>query len=87
MTLNGPGTLTNATSLTLTTTTINAPLVNQGLLLVRGNASNINGTFTTVAGSTLRLQAENSANHSILNVAGGFTNNAAIELTSIGLLG
>jgi hypothetical protein len=48
-TLNGPGKLTNASSLTLVNSTIAANLVNQGTLLAPGGTSRLNGTVTTSA--------------------------------------
>jgi cytochrome c biogenesis protein ResB len=83
-TINGPGTVTNASgqTLSMTNTTVNAPLANQGLLVYDGTGSFTN-TFTTVAGSTLRLQASGSTGTSNLTIANGFTNFGAIELTTI----
>src|SRR5688572_6555151 len=85
VTVNGPGTLTNATSLTVRNVTMNAPLVNQGTLVVLDTGNAINGAFTTVPGSILRLLSDGNINHATLNVntAGGLTNNATIELTEI----
>jgi hypothetical protein len=84
-TINGSGTLTNTASQTLALNgaTINADLVNQGTLIARGN-STINGALTTGAGSTLRVQGDNSVGSSALTVSLGFTNSAALELTSSG---
>src|SRR5262249_40000041 len=58
-TLNGPGTLSNAAgrTLTLTSSTINAALVNQGAIVIRAGDS-INGSFTTTADSTLTVQGD-----------------------------
>jgi RTX calcium-binding nonapeptide repeat (4 copies) len=84
-TLNGPGTLTNATGRTLelfsSTLGANLPVINQGLILVKGQ-SFLNGTFTTVAGSTLRMEGAGFFASGSLTVANGFTNNGLIELTN-----
>src|SRR5207247_1762028 len=56
-TVNGPGTLTNASGKTLTlfSSTVNGALVNEGLLV--GQADNaINGTYTSGTNSILRVQ-------------------------------
>jgi fibronectin-binding autotransporter adhesin len=81
-TFNGPGTLTNATgkSLTLVSSTIGAAVTNQGILTGTGNSS-IPGTLTSVAGSTLRVQGNNTQGAGTLTIGQGFTNNGAIELT------
>ncbi len=85
VTVNGPGTLTNATSRTLTlqNSTINAPLTNQGLLLIHG-ANTVNGALTTVAGagSVVRVEGINANGTGALTVLNGFTNTAGIELTN-----
>src|SRR5262249_9067951 len=82
-TVNGPGTLTNATGKTMTLTgcTINAPLVNQGILNVQ-QTSNVNGTFTTVSGSRIHIEGTGGLGSAQLTAADGFTNNGTIELTS-----
>jgi autotransporter-associated beta strand protein len=91
-TLNGTGTLTNAGTLTLTDGIINTPFANHGLLIVQG-ASAVNsaaGDFTTNGSSTIRIQgnntpgAGNNSGDGLLNVANGFINNGAIELTTVG---
>lgn len=84
-TINGPGTLTNAAGRTLfvTSSTINAALDNQGLLLVAGSVG-LNGGLTTATGSTLRIEGNGSQGNGILTVAAGFTNTSVIELTSAG---
>jgi hypothetical protein len=83
--VNGPGTLTNAPTQTLTliSSTINAPLSNQGLLLVHGS-NTVNGVLTTVAGagSVIRVEGINANGTGTLTVLNGFTNTAAIELTN-----
>ena len=84
ITVEGPGTLINQGTLTLSGDTINAPLNNQGLVLVpstdggyyfAGSSATINGAITTATGSTMRVQPG-----STLNIANGFTNNGTIEL-------
>jgi fibronectin-binding autotransporter adhesin len=85
-TINGSALFTNATGQTLTITgsTINAPLDNQGLLFVSaGNAASVNGALTTGSNSTIRLQSNGSVGAATLTVANGFTNNSLIELTNI----
>jgi hypothetical protein len=83
-TINGPGTITNASGrqLTLANTIVNAPLANSGLLLSRGTTDAINGTLTTATGSIIRVQGNNSFSGAILTIANGFTNNDTIDLTS-----
>lgn len=83
-TVNGPGTLVNAASRTLTIqqTAINAPLVNAGVFVTRGTSS-LAGGITTSTGSTMIVQGDQSCCGSVLSVPGGFTNNGLIELTAI----
>jgi hypothetical protein len=80
-TLNGPGTLTNANTLQVYSSTIAAPLVNQGTLIALGGDA-ISGSFTTALNSTLRVLGNNTGSTSALTVASGFTNNGTIELVS-----
>lgn len=82
-TLNGPATLTNAAAVTtsLTSATLNAPLVNKGTLNLF-NTTNINGSFQADAGSTLRVYGVSSGGPTTF--AQAFTNLGAIELTSTG---
>ena len=56
-TVNGPGTFTNAAprNLLFTAVTMNAPLVNNGVLHVRSSNS-ITGGLTTAVGSTLQVE-------------------------------
>ena len=86
VTFNGPGSLTNAVgqSMTLRYVTIGATsaLDNRGTLIANGTVA-VNGPFTTTSGSTLRLQADGSTGFSTFTTAGSFTNNGAIELTSL----
>jgi formylmethanofuran dehydrogenase subunit C len=79
-TLEGPGLLTNAATLLLTGSTVNAPLTNQGTLLAQA-VNTLGGALTTAAGSTLRVLG-GSAGDAALTVASGFTNHGALELTS-----
>ncbi len=81
MTVDGSGTLTIAGTLTLTRSTVKVPLVNQGMLVVQGTSA-LTGSLTTAVGSTLRVLASGTAT-AALTVANGFTNNGAIELTSV----
>ena len=84
-TLNGPGALTVASgqSMSLFNSTVNAALTNNGTVFVHGNApSTQNGTFANAAGSMLRLSSDPSYPSGTLNVANGFTNSGAIELTN-----
>src|SRR6185503_4991809 len=80
--INGPGTITNDTSKTITlrNSTINAPWVNQGLLIIR--RVTFNGGLTTTPTSTIRVQGDNSIGDSRLTVAGNMTNLGLIEVTS-----
>jgi hypothetical protein len=81
-TLAGTGTLTNQATLNADNSTINTALINQGLLVFRGNAS-LGGLVDNQAGATLRVQADGSfAGTATLTVTNGFTNNGKIELTS-----
>ena len=82
-TVNGPGTLTNADekTLTLISSTVNAPLVNFGLLINAGSSS-INGGFTADTGSTLRVEGNGTHGTSSLTVGTSFTNRSLIELTN-----
>ena len=83
-TINGPGTITNAAGrlLTLGNTVINAPLVNESLLLSRGSADAVNGAYTGAAGSIIRVQGNSAAPAAQLTFANGFTNNGTIDLTA-----
>ena len=85
LTLGGSGTLTNSATVNLLGSTITTALSNQGLLLVKadGGASAIDGTLTTNGNSTIRVRADGSVGAATLTVAGGFTNNGAVELTAL----
>ncbi len=83
-TINGPGTVTNAAGQTLTVNygVFNAPLDNQGTLVTNGTV-NVNGAFANSPGAVLRLQPDGSTGFATVTAATGFTNQGAIELTSI----
>src|SRR5262249_30614279 len=83
-TVNGPGTLTNVAgrTLTLTNSTINAALVNQGAIVIRAGDS-INGSFTTTADSTLTVQGDGFFSNALLTFSQGFTNLGLIDLTCV----
>ena len=76
--IDGPGTLSNPAgfTLTLTDTTINAPLVNGGTLVVMGPVD-LEGGLTTATGSTLQLPAGAGA-----SVDGDVINRGAVDFTS-----
>jgi hypothetical protein len=80
-TVNGPGTFTNAAprNLLFASVTMNAPLVNNGVLHVRSSNS-ITGGLTTGVGSTLQVEGS-SLGTGVLTVPGGFTNNGAVQLS------
>jgi hypothetical protein len=80
-TINGPGALINATSLTLTSTTVNAPLTNQGTLTVVGSVA-LNGALTAAATGTIQVQGNGTQGQATLTVASGFTNSGLIQLTT-----
>ena len=83
-TINGPATLTNAAGRTLQlfTTTVNAPLVNDGTLIATGSSA-ITGAFANSASATLRVaQLDGCCSTATLNVANGFTNAGLIELSN-----
>jgi hypothetical protein len=84
-TVNGPGTITNASgqSLALVSTVFaaNTSLINQGSLLVTGTTT-INGPLTTVVGSVINVQGNGTVGNAVFTVANGFTNNGDINLNS-----
>ena len=84
-TVNGPGTLTNAAGRTLVVTggNIAAPLVNQGLLTVRGSAAVTGPPLTSAAGSILRIEGDASFSGAFVTVTNGFTNGGTLELTAV----
>jgi GEVED domain/Calx-beta domain len=79
-------TLTNQTTLSLTADTIDANLVNEGLLRVPGPNSRINGTLTTTAASRIQIGATGGGGGH-LKVANGFTNLGTVQLTELGFAG
>ncbi len=87
-TVDGPGTLGNAVGRTLVvqTSTLNAPLANQGVVTLRGTTA-LNGVVTTTGGSTLRLEADAFCCTATVTVATGFTNLGTIELTAVNATG
>ncbi len=80
-TVNGPGILTNPVgkSITLSGTTVNAELVNDGTLRARATSA-INGALSNGVAATLRVEGLAAIAHATLTVANGFTNEGAIEL-------
>src|SRR5262249_43469754 len=83
-TLGGTGTLTNGGTLNLNGGTINALLVNQGLLMALGGTA-INGSFANAAGSTLWVQGGGGGyGDARLTVTTSFTNAGTIRLESVG---
>ncbi len=80
--VNGPGTLTNAAGkwLSMTSSIVNAPLINQGTLFVLGWRSEINGALTTEPGSEIEVFGS-GAGSPRLTVANGFTSNGTIKLS------
>src|SRR5262245_53881889 len=70
-------------TLTLRTCTVSQPLTNNGTLVLTGTG-NVNGGFTSGAGSLLRIAGVGSVGSSIQTFANGFTNNGTIEMTSSG---
>src|SRR5262249_18263180 len=85
-TINGPGVITNATGLSLASSTINAPFLSQADILVAGlsTIANPTGTFGNVQGATLTIQGSSSYGGARLTVANGFANGGTIELTDVG---
>ncbi|MGE5743833.1 MAG: beta strand repeat-containing protein [Gemmatimonadota bacterium] len=83
-TVNGPGTLANAATRTLfaQNTTFNGPVDNQGVLRARAGTT-FNGSLTTSASSTLRVEGDASCCSAFVTVTNGFTNNGTIDLTAI----
>jgi DNA-binding beta-propeller fold protein YncE len=79
-TLNGPGTVTvgSGAVLTLRRSTLNAPLVNQGLVQAE-YLSAINASFTQAG--TLIVTNDNFGNGAAVTVATGFTNQGDIQFT------
>ena len=73
---------TAGSTLVVNSSTINAPLVNEGLLVNYGSSA-INGSFSNAAGATLELAGQTGWNLYIpsnLTFANGLTNQGVIEL-------
>jgi filamentous hemagglutinin len=83
-TVNGPGTLTNAAGKTLTLTygTVNAPLVNQGTIVVPASTATVSGAFGNAAGATIEIQGNGQYGSAALNATAGLSNSGTIDLTS-----
>lgn len=83
LTVGGSGTLTipSTRALAMRGVTVTVPLVNEGLLDVDG-ANALQGSVTTVVGSTIRVMPTGSTGNSTLTVGTGFNNFGLIELTS-----
>jgi hypothetical protein len=83
-TWGGSGTLTVAPATTVMwrASSISAPLVNQGTLVVNGTSA-FNGAFSNDAGATLQIQGNGTYSTATLSVANSFTNDGAIVLTDI----
>ena len=75
----GTFTIPSGQSLTLANGTMASPVVNNGLLLIRGSVS-LTGALTTGNGSILRIDGINTYGGAVATFANGFTNSAAIEL-------
>jgi hypothetical protein len=85
-TFTGPGTLANAAGATLNLRdeTVNAPLVNNGTLVLRGTVALNSGVFTT-AGSATRVLGDSAVGAATLTIgAGGINNAGTFELSSTG---
>ncbi|HEX9582062.1 MAG TPA: hypothetical protein VF970_13245, partial [Gemmatimonadales bacterium] len=85
-TINGPGTLTvpAGRTLSLTSSTVNADLVNEGtVVMIPIGTGQFTGAVTNAAGAILRAQGPDGFARTV-TVATGFTNEGTIELTSAG---
>lgn len=83
-TINGTAVVTNAAgrTLALSGSTINAPFVNDGLLITSGS-NLIGGAFTNAPGATTRVaQLDGCCSTATLTVSNGFTNQGTIELSN-----
>ena len=82
-TVNGPGSVTNQVSRTMTfqSVTMNAPLVNAGTLIALGSNA-VTGGLTTTAVSILRI-AGSSFGTGQVAMPSGFTNLGGVELTNV----
>ncbi len=87
-TVNGPGTLGNASGRTLVVqnTMVNAPLNLQGLLRARSNTA-FTGAVTTGTGAIFRVEGDAFCCAASVTVASGFTNAGLVELTAINASG
>jgi YVTN family beta-propeller protein len=81
-TWGGAGTLTivPSSTLTISASTLNSPVDNQGTLTLHGTTA-FNAALTNAVGATLRLQGDGAFSTSNVTVANGFTNSGAIVLT------
>jgi hypothetical protein len=81
-TINGPGTLTNASgeSILFSQITCNADFVNEGELVCRRTVS-LNGGFDNTGSATIRVEGAGAYSGS-LTLANSFTNNSLLELTN-----
>ncbi|MFM7231626.1 MAG: kelch repeat-containing protein [bacterium] len=75
------GSTSNLGTLALTTSTVSGPLDNLGTVTALGNSGS-SGTFTSRAGSTLRVFSDLSQS-SQFTFANGFTNNGTLELIAL----
>lgn len=83
-TVVGPAALTNAAgrTLTLVSSSVQAPFANEGLLVASG-ASSITAAFANVAGAVLRVgQVDGCCGTANLTIASGFSNFGTIELSN-----
>jgi hypothetical protein len=65
-TVAGAGTLISQGTMRFDNSTINANLVNQGLLVFRGSGNNLGGSFDNQSGATVRLLGDGSFDQAIL---------------------
>src|SRR6185295_16377605 len=81
-TWGGSGTLTVAPATTVVwrASTMNAPLSNQGTLVVNG-VSAFNGPVSNVSGGTLKLQGNGIYSTATLTIASNFSNAGTLLLT------
>jgi hypothetical protein len=79
--VSGAGTLSIQGNAAFRSVILNAPISNEGLVVMRGSMS-VNGTLTTVPGSTLRIEGDVISGSGVATFATSFTNNATVELTN-----
>ena len=72
--------MTNAGTLTLNNTEVNATLVNQGTVALTNTGNTITGGFTAVAG--LDLSLNDNSNYAQLTFSSGFNNDGTIALST-----